>query len=124
MTSLTGFSTSTGLAGSCGLRVEAYFKKSIIMTAEIVRIEDERLSMMKLTGTGGNCHSCTSCQNPSKAFDLALSIAVERDSDLVVQFLIRCVDHTLLLTSAHLVVIEHALDFILHTRKLLVQALR
>lgn len=78
----------------------------------------------ELTGTGGDSQRGASRENPPKSFGFALAVTVERHGDLVVQFLNRCIDRSLLLTSGHLVVVKHALDIVLHSGELLVKTLR
>lgn len=76
------------------------------------------------TGTRGDSRGGPSCQNPSQAFDLTLSVTVQVDGNLIVQLLDGSVQAAHELSRGHLVVVEHSLQVILQPRQFLVETLR
>lgn len=78
----------------------------------------------KLTCHAGDGHGRPPRQHPPEPFHLALAVAVERDGDLVVEFLDGAVAALLLHADGHLAVVEHPAQVVLERQGVLRRFLR
>ena len=55
------------------------------MTSKGISVEQNEQGKIQLTCSSGDCEGRSSSQHPPQALDFALTIAVQKDSDLVVE---------------------------------------
>lgn len=70
------------------------------------------MSRETLTGHAGDRHRRTSRQHPSQPFHLALTIAIQRHSDFIIEFLDLAVPRLMLHAHGHFAIIQHATQIV------------